>query len=376
VIAVFSLALSSRAGSVHDELVARWPHGSTPFTARVHGAGMHPASANAPDPSAPESRFGRRRFLGGVAATTGAVALGHTLLRADFAFADVVTGAGPYGGLRAADANGDPAPGRVHEPCRRTQREHRARHVVPVARRTRRRRLLPHRGRWLGLRVELGGGLRRRRRGCVGVRGGRRRGGGVPDPRRHHPQLRGRAHAVGHVAELRGERVVGAGVGVRPAAAGAGRRAPGDGPLQPRGGDRRPAVGRGVPHRGRAGRTPLPLHARRARRHVVGSAPRGAGLGDLRDVGVHLRGRTRPPVDDHAVRRRRGRLDPRTLDVLHDQGRPPGLGAGARCATPDRPLRRPHHGERAAHRRRQRDGAPRRRATCSWPRTAGTWSCA
>ena len=58
------------------------------------------------DPSPVPSRMGRRRFLGTVAASTGALVVGRMLTGADFAFADVVVGAGPYGALGAADANG------------------------------------------------------------------------------------------------------------------------------------------------------------------------------------------------------------------------------------------------------------------------------
>ncbi len=58
------------------------------------------------DPSPMPARMGRRRFLGTVAASTGALVVGRLLTGADFAFADVVSGSGPYGALGAADANG------------------------------------------------------------------------------------------------------------------------------------------------------------------------------------------------------------------------------------------------------------------------------
>ncbi|HYN33390.1 MAG TPA: alkaline phosphatase PhoX, partial [Ilumatobacteraceae bacterium] len=48
----------------------------------------------------------RRRFLGVLAASTGAIAAGRILMSSDFAFANVSSGSGPYGSLLAADANG------------------------------------------------------------------------------------------------------------------------------------------------------------------------------------------------------------------------------------------------------------------------------
>jgi secreted PhoX family phosphatase len=65
----------------------------------------------APRPASPRSSFGnssfnRRSFLGGAAAATGLVVLGRVLTTSDFAFANVVTGQGPYGALQAANSNG------------------------------------------------------------------------------------------------------------------------------------------------------------------------------------------------------------------------------------------------------------------------------
>ncbi|MCU0261135.1 MAG: PhoX family protein [Ilumatobacteraceae bacterium] len=56
--------------------------------------------------TSPSSRLGRRRFLGVLAASTGAVAVGRVLMSSDFAFANVTAGNGPYGSLLTADANG------------------------------------------------------------------------------------------------------------------------------------------------------------------------------------------------------------------------------------------------------------------------------
>ena len=69
-------------------------------------------SQNAPpQPSSSRSPFGnssfnRRSFLGGAVAATGLVVLGRVLTTSDFAFANVVTGQGPYGALQAANSNG------------------------------------------------------------------------------------------------------------------------------------------------------------------------------------------------------------------------------------------------------------------------------
>ena len=84
-------------------------------------------------------------------------------------------------------------------------------HVAP---RLRRRRHLPHPRRRLDPRLELREALRRRRGGAA-LRRRRRGARRLPDPRRHHQQLRRRAHAVGHLALVRGVRRR-AGLGVRP----------------------------------------------------------------------------------------------------------------------------------------------------------------
>jgi hypothetical protein len=56
--------------------------------------------------SAPSARVDRRRFLGVLAATTGAITAARVLTSSDFAFANVTAGTGPYGSLGAVDANG------------------------------------------------------------------------------------------------------------------------------------------------------------------------------------------------------------------------------------------------------------------------------
>ena len=56
--------------------------------------------------SALSAPISRRRFLGVLAASTGAIATGNILMSSDFAFANVTSGSGPYGSLGAADANG------------------------------------------------------------------------------------------------------------------------------------------------------------------------------------------------------------------------------------------------------------------------------
>jgi len=56
--------------------------------------------------SALSAPINRRRFLGVLAASTGAIATGNILMSSDFAFANVTSGSGPYGSLGAADANG------------------------------------------------------------------------------------------------------------------------------------------------------------------------------------------------------------------------------------------------------------------------------
>jgi secreted PhoX family phosphatase len=68
-----------------------------------HNAAPQPATSR---PSFGGSSFNRRSFLGGAAAATGLVVLGRVLTTSDFAFANVVTGQGPYGALQAANANG------------------------------------------------------------------------------------------------------------------------------------------------------------------------------------------------------------------------------------------------------------------------------
>jgi secreted PhoX family phosphatase len=56
--------------------------------------------------SALSAPVNRRRFLGVLAASTGAIAAGRILMSSDFAFANVSSGTGPYGSLLGADANG------------------------------------------------------------------------------------------------------------------------------------------------------------------------------------------------------------------------------------------------------------------------------
>ena len=68
-----------------------------------HSAAPQPASSRS---SLGNSSFNRRSFLGGAAAATGLVVLGRVLTTSDFAFANVVTGQGPYGALQAANSNG------------------------------------------------------------------------------------------------------------------------------------------------------------------------------------------------------------------------------------------------------------------------------
>jgi hypothetical protein len=51
-------------------------------------------------------RFDRRRFIGATAIAAGALATSRTLLPADFAFASVTAGSGPYGPLQPANADG------------------------------------------------------------------------------------------------------------------------------------------------------------------------------------------------------------------------------------------------------------------------------
>jgi len=52
------------------------------------------------------NRFDRRRFIGVIAAASGALTVGRLLVSDDFAFAQVANGAGPYGSLLAANSNG------------------------------------------------------------------------------------------------------------------------------------------------------------------------------------------------------------------------------------------------------------------------------
>ena len=142
-----------------------------------------------------------------LAGVAGAAAVGPQLLRLGSAQAAVVAGPGPYGALQAADANGIQLPAGftsrligIDRPAGRRDRLH-------LARRAGRRSVLPGGGRRLGLRLELRGRHRGGRRQRRALRVRRLDRGGLPDPRRHHPQLRRRAHPVGHLAVLRGERL-------------------------------------------------------------------------------------------------------------------------------------------------------------------------
>ena len=131
---------------------------------------------------------------------------------------------GPYGplghptatgcGCRAASAPGSwPSAGR------------RSAAPATVARLPRRRRHVSDSRRRLDPGLELRGARRRRRRrGRHPLRPARADPGGLPDPRRHERQLLRGAHAVGHLALVRGGGR-GARVGVRPARAQA-RRGP------------------------------------------------------------------------------------------------------------------------------------------------------
>lgn len=73
---------------------------------------------------------------------------------------------------------------------------------------------------------------------------------GLPDPVGHQPKLRRRRHPVGNLAVLRGERISGSGVGVRPHGRRRRHRPLGDGIVQPRGGRVRSRTACRLPHRG------------------------------------------------------------------------------------------------------------------------------
>ena len=171
-------------------------------------------------------------------------------------------GPGPYGPLAAADANGIQLPAGFTSRVIGTDGPGGRRHRVHVARRARRRRLLRGDRRRLGLRRPT---ARSRRRSAGSARSASTPTAtivdGLPDPRRHEPQLRraGRRRGARGCRARRTARR--ARVGVRPAGGRARACAPAAGHLRPRGRRRRPGTGARVPHRGRPGRSPLPLHA-------------------------------------------------------------------------------------------------------------------
>ena len=182
----------------------------------------------------------RRDFLRRAAATTGVAALGGQFWHQQFSLAEVIAGPGPYGPLQSADANGVQVP--VGFTCRII-----ATTGVPVAPSTYVWHAAPDGGScfptadggWVYVsnsEVALGGG-------GVGVLRFDSSGATIDAYRilsGTHRNCAGGTDAVGHMAELRGERLRRQGVRVQPARRRAGRAAPRARLVQPRGGRRRP----------------------------------------------------------------------------------------------------------------------------------------
>ena len=290
--------------------------------------------------------------------------------------------AGPYGALQAADANGIQLPAGFTSRLIGTTGPAGRRHRLRVALRTRRRRLLPGRGWRVGLRLELGGAqlVRRRCRArCASPSDGsdRRR---LPDPRfGTNRNCAGGPTPWGTwlSCEERARRG-GSGSATRS------RRARGPcgrllGTFNHEAAAVDPGLRARVPHRGRPRRAASTGSSRPRRADLsAGSALRGERVGDRPSPGCP----PAPPAPD----RSRGRPPPFNggegawiggrHPVVHDQGRPQGVGARPRHPAAHRPLRPRHHRRLAAERGRQHHACTSRRATSSWPRTAATWSCA
>ncbi|CAA9258941.1 MAG: FIG01123273: hypothetical protein, partial [uncultured Corynebacteriales bacterium] len=270
----------------------------------------------------PASRGGRSRWRG-------------VLRRAVAGGGDRRAGAARARAVRRSRLGGrerDPVARGLPQPGRGPVRPAGGRHLLPLARRPGRRRLLRRRHR-LDLRVELGD-LRHRRRVRDPLRLGRHGHRGVPDPVRHQPQLRRWPHAVEPVAVLRGGRTR---VRLRDEPVRRSRRAPArDGPLQPRGGRGRPGPPGGVPDRGPVRRLPLPVPAdhvgRPVDRHPGGlrrrhrdqrHGPLAGRAGSRRLPDVHAL----PGGRGQAVQRWRGLLLRRRRLLVHHQGRQQGVAA-------------------------------------------------
>jgi hypothetical protein len=156
-------------------------------------------------------------------------------------------------------------------PRHRPRRQARRRHGIRVADLPRRRRDLPRPRRRVDPRVEFGGPNGRRRAGADRrqPRRGRRERGSLRRRRQHRRrlqdlvgnehQLRGRRHAVGNVAVVRGARG-GTRVGVRPPGEARCGRPPGPGDLSARGRVRGPAPRPRLSDGGPLGRRLLPVH--------------------------------------------------------------------------------------------------------------------
>ena len=191
-------------------------------------------------------QFDRRTLLKSGVASAGALALGPSFFMRAFAHGPVQVGKSPYGPLQPFDSNGIALPRGF-----RSREIARGGTVVPGGG-------VPYTyhfatdgqatfptlggdgrpdGGWIlvaNSEVPVPGAG-----GASAVEFGRngRHRAGLPDPRRHPGELRGRPHAVGHLAFVRGARC-GAGLGVRPNRGEHCRRPSGDGRLQPRGGMR------------------------------------------------------------------------------------------------------------------------------------------
>ena len=200
--------------------------------------------------------------------------------RRDFSRRAFLRGAGAWG-LASLAARCGARRRRVHRergpaPARQCRRAHAARglhvaHRGPDERRFSARRYLALRSRWRGRvrdrrrRLDLRVQLRRREPGGGAGAIAFASDGAIidayRDPHRHFAQLRGRPHAVGHLALVRGGRS-GPRVGVRSVHARIrGRGAPRTRNLQPRGRGRRPRRATCLSHRGPHRRAALPLHA-------------------------------------------------------------------------------------------------------------------
>ena len=328
----------------------------------------------------------RRRAQAGVPRAVGRRGRGrgrsgpHAAATRRRASAAVVAGPGPYGALQAADANGIQLPAGFTSRLIGTHRPGGRRHRVQLARRSRRRRLLPGARRRLGLRVELRGGAaapaapaRCASPPTASIAAAYRILAGTT------AQLRRRAHAVGHLAVVRGERVR------RARCTSATRSRPARASSRPLLGSFNheaaavdPVDRARVPHRGRPVGPPLPLHpdhAGRPRRPARCSrracrARRSPGC-PTSTIGPRPRRRPPPPFNGGEGAwiaggtlwfttkgdRRVWELDLATqqLTVLYDYATTAGAPA-QRASTTSRATSRP--------------------ATCTWPRTAGTWSSA